>query len=205
MPDRATPWRRQNTLAVRIRQRRAIGTLNLLVYNTGIYDPGRGEYQTRNHEVQGRHQRCEVHLAMDPATSDIRAAELTPGRDSDSSVLPDLFGQFPEDEKVGTVTANDACDMRRCYNAIPAHEVTLIIPIRRTGGGGRKIGRQHVPETTPCAPPDIMSGLFGNAGLDAMPLAGPRQGCAARNPSANASWRGTRIARPSDSSSVLRL
>ena len=47
---------------------------------------------------------------MDAATSDIRAVEFTPSRDGDSPVLPDLLGQFPEDEDIGTVIADGAYD-----------------------------------------------------------------------------------------------
>ncbi len=75
----------------------------------------------------------KVHLAMDTATSDIRAVEFTPSREGDSSVLPDLLGQIPEDEDIGTVTADGAYDMRRCHGAIIARGGTAIIPIRRNG------------------------------------------------------------------------
>jgi hypothetical protein len=47
-------------------------------------------------------------LAMDPATTDIRAVDFTPSRDGDSPVPPDLLGQIPADEQVGTVTADRA-------------------------------------------------------------------------------------------------
>ena len=47
----------------------------------------------------------KVHLAMDTATSDIRAVEATPGSDGDSPVLPELLDQIPEGEDIGTVTA----------------------------------------------------------------------------------------------------
>ena len=47
----------------------------------------------------------KVHLAMDTATSDIRAVEFTPGSDGDSPVLPELLDQIPEGEEIGTVTA----------------------------------------------------------------------------------------------------
>jgi hypothetical protein len=43
-----------------------------------------------------------------PATSDIRAVEFTPSRDGDSPVLPDLLGQIPAGEQIGTVTADGA-------------------------------------------------------------------------------------------------
>ena len=43
---------------------------------------------------------------MDTATSDIRAVEFTPSSDGDSPVLPELLGQIPEGEEIGTVTAD---------------------------------------------------------------------------------------------------
>lgn len=49
--------------------------------STGIKFLGDGEWRARKHGPQGRRQWRKVHLAMDPATSDIRAVEFTPGRD----------------------------------------------------------------------------------------------------------------------------
>jgi hypothetical protein len=54
------------------------GPLKLLVDSTGIKFLGDGEWHARKHGVQGRHQWRKVHLAMDTATADIRAVELTP-------------------------------------------------------------------------------------------------------------------------------
>jgi hypothetical protein len=39
----------------------------------------------------------KVHLAMDTATSDIRALEFTPSSDGDSPVLPELLDQILDD------------------------------------------------------------------------------------------------------------
>ncbi|MBO6804863.1 MAG: IS5 family transposase, partial [Thalassospira sp.] len=75
VPDFSTLCRRQKTLAVQVPYRRADGPLNLLVDSTGIKFLGDGEWQARKHGVQGRRQWRKVHLAMDPATSDIRAVE----------------------------------------------------------------------------------------------------------------------------------
>lgn len=80
VPDYSTLCRRQKTLKVRIPYRRAAGPLNLLVDSTGIKFLGDGEWQARKHGVQGRRQWRKVHLAMDTATSDIRAVEFTPGK-----------------------------------------------------------------------------------------------------------------------------
>lgn len=133
VPDYSTLCRRQKTLTVQIPYRRAGGSLNLLVDSTGIKFPGDGEWQARKHGVQGRRQWRKVHLAMDSATSDIRAVEFTPSREGDSLVLPDLLGQIPDDEAIGTVTADGAYDTRRCRGAIIARGGTAIIPIRKNG------------------------------------------------------------------------
>ncbi len=133
VPDYSTLCRRQKTLKVQIPYRRAGGPLNLLVDSTGIKFLGDGEWQARKHGVQGRRQWRKVHLAMDTATSDIRAVEFTPSREGDSPVLPDLLDQIPEDEDIGTVTADGAYDTRRCHSAIIARGATAIIPIRKNG------------------------------------------------------------------------
>ena len=70
---------------------------------------------------------------MDAATSDIRAVEFTPSRDGDSPVLPELLNQIPESEEIGTVTADGACDRRRCHAAIIERDSVHIIPIRKNG------------------------------------------------------------------------
>lgn len=178
VPDFSTLCRRQKTLAVQIPYRRADGPLNLLVDSTGIKFLGDGEWQARKHGVQGRRQWRKVHLAMDPATSDIRAVEFTPSRDGDSPVLPDLLGQIPARR---SARSPPTAPMTRAA-ATPLS--SRVRPPRsflsaRTGGCGRKIARQHAPETTPCAPPDITDVLSGNGGLDTTPAAGSRRGCAA--------------------------
>ena len=120
-------------MAVQIPYRRADGPLNLLVDSTGIKFLGDGEWQARKHGVQGRRQWRKVHLAMDTATSDIRAVEFTPSSDGDSPVLPELLDQIPDGEEIGTVTADGAYDTRRCHTAIIDRQATAIIPIRKNG------------------------------------------------------------------------
>ena len=130
VPGFSTLSRRQRTLAVQVPYRRAGRPLNLLVDSTGIKFLGDGEWQARKHGPQGRRQWRKVHLAMDPATSDIRAVEFTSSRDGDSPILPELLGQIPADEPIGTVTADGAYDTRRWHKAIIARDAVPIIPIR---------------------------------------------------------------------------
>ena len=143
VPDHTTLCRRQKTLVVHIPYRRADGPLNLLVdiepaSATGSSEPARGikflgdgEWQVRKHGPQGRRQWRKVHLAMDTATSDIRAVEFTSSSDGDSPVLPELLDQIPEGEEIGTVTADGAYNTRRCHTAIIDRQATAIIPIRK--------------------------------------------------------------------------
>ena len=91
------------------------------------------KWQVRKHGVQGRRQWRKVHIAMDPATSDVRAVEFTPSRDGDSPVLPELLDQVPQDEPIGTVTADGAYDTRRCHTAAFERDAVPIIPIRKNG------------------------------------------------------------------------
>jgi hypothetical protein len=133
VPDYATLCRRQKTLAVRIPYWRADGLLNLLVDSTGIKFLGDGEWQARKHGPQGHRQWRKLHLAMDTATSDIRAVEFTPSSDGDSRVLPDLLDQLPDGEEIGTAAADGTYDTRRCHTAIVDRQATAIIPIRKNG------------------------------------------------------------------------
>lgn len=108
VPDFSNLCPRQKTLAVQFLYRRANGSLNLLVESTGIKFLGDGEWQARKHGPQGRRHWRKVHLAVDTATSDIRAVEFTHSRDGDSPVLLGLLDQIPEGEMIGTVTVDGA-------------------------------------------------------------------------------------------------
>ena len=70
---------------------------------------------------------------MDTATSDIRAVEFTSSREGDSPVLPDLRGQIPENERIGTVTADGADDTRRCHTAETQIRVALMNRVSALG------------------------------------------------------------------------
>ena len=74
-----------------------------------------------------------MHLAMDTATSDIRAVEIIPSSDGDSPVLPERLDQIPKGEEIGSVTADGADDTRRCHTAIIDRKASAIIPIRKNG------------------------------------------------------------------------
>ncbi len=133
VPDYSTLCRRQKTVTIQIPFRRMEGPLNLLVDSTGVKMRGDGEWQVRKHGPSRRRQWRKVHLAMDTATGDIRAAEFTSSREGNSPVLPDLLAQISSDQPIGAVTADGAYDTRTCYTAIAEHGGTAVIPIRKNG------------------------------------------------------------------------
>jgi len=103
------------------------------VDSTGVKIRGDGEWQVRKHGPSRRRHWRKVHLAMDTATGDIRAVEVTPSREGDSPVLPGLLDQIPTEEQIGTVTTDGAYDPRRCHTTIIECDATAIIPVRRNG------------------------------------------------------------------------
>jgi len=133
VPDHSTLCRRQKTLALHIPYRRADGPLNCLVDSTGIKFLGDGEWHARKYGPSCRRQWRKVHLAMDTATPDIRAVEFTFSQAGDSPTLPALLDQIPDDEQIGSVTADGAYDTRRCHTAIIDRNATTIFPIRKIG------------------------------------------------------------------------
>ena len=125
VPHYTTLCRRQMTLVGQIPCRRTDGPLE---DSTGIKFLGDGEWQAHKPDVQGRRRWRRVHLAMDTATSNIRAVEFTPSGYGDSPVLPELLDHIPWGEEIGTVTADDAYDIRCCNTAIIDHQATAFGP-----------------------------------------------------------------------------
>ena len=152
VPDCTTLCRRQKTLAVQIPHHRADGPLNLLVDSTGIRFLGDGEWPIAGKTIprivfwpgscESTAPRADVNgarsiwpwiLGMDTTTSDIRAVEFTSRREGDSPTLPALLDRIPDGGQIGSVTADGACDTRRCHTARLDRQAKAIIPIRKTG------------------------------------------------------------------------
>ena len=131
VPDFSTLCRRQKTLAVLIPYLRADGPLNLLVDSTGIKFLGDGEWHARKHGGARRRVWRKVHLGIDEATLEVRGVEITGSHVGDAPVLPDLIGQIPEGEAIGSVTADGAYDTRRCHDAVAARGAHAVIPPRK--------------------------------------------------------------------------
>ncbi len=73
----------------------------------------------------------KIHLGIDEETLEIRAVEITGSHVGDAPVLPDLLGQIPAEEEIGSVTADGAYDTRKCHDAIAERGAHAVIPPRK--------------------------------------------------------------------------
>jgi hypothetical protein len=73
----------------------------------------------------------KVHPGIGEETLDVRAVELTSCDVGDAPMLPELLGQIPPDQKIASLTADGACDTRKCHDAIAARGAPAIIPPRK--------------------------------------------------------------------------
>jgi transposase len=138
VPDFSTLCRRQKTLAVQLPYRGSGGPLHLLVDSTGIEVRGEGEWHARKHGGAKRRVWRKVHLAIDEATLEVRAAEFTDSTVGDAPILPGLLSQIPADELISSVTADGAYDGRTCRDAIATRGAQAIIPPRRNAKPWKK-------------------------------------------------------------------
>ena len=150
LPDFSTLCRRQKTLAVQLSYRGSSGPLHLLIDSTGIKVRGEGEWHARKHGGAKRRVWRKVHLAVDEATLEVRAVEVTGSGLGDAPMLPGLLSQIPADEPISSVTADGAYDACACRNAIACRGADAIIPPRRNakpwkkdspGAAGRQTAR----------------------------------------------------------------
>ena len=138
VPDFSTLCRRQRTLAVQLPYRNSNSPLHLLIVSTGIKVRGEGEWHARKHGGSRRRVWRKVHLAMDEATLEVRAVEITGSGVGDAPVMPDLLAQIPESEAIASVTADGAYDTRICRDAIANLGADAVIPPRRNAKPWKK-------------------------------------------------------------------
>ena len=131
VPDFSTLSRRRKTLAVNIPCSGSREPLHLLIDSTGIKVEGEGEWHARKHGGPKRRVWRRIHLGIDGQTLEVRSVEVTGSHIGDAPVLPDLLSQVPAHETIGSVTADGACDTRKCHDAIADRGAHAVIPPRR--------------------------------------------------------------------------
>jgi hypothetical protein len=105
------------------------------VDSTGIKVEGEGEWNARKHGGPKRRIWRKVHLGIDEKTLEIRAVEFTSSDIGDAPILPELLGQIPPDQEIGSVTAAGAYDTRKCHDAI--HCPAVHVYMHERGQPGR--------------------------------------------------------------------
>lgn len=143
VPDYTTLCRRRKTLSVNVPASCSKGraaAIHVVVDSTGLKIYGEGEWKVRLHGVGKRRTWRKLHLAVDEASGEIRAAQLTEASTGDGEQLPSLLSQVEEEGGVTIrqVSADGAYDSWACHEAIQKREAKATIPPRL----GSKI-KQH--------------------------------------------------------------
>lgn len=131
MPDFSTLSRRQKTPRVNIPYRGSDGLLHLLIDSTGIKVEGEGEWNARKHGGGKRRVWRKIHIGIDEKTLEIRAAEFTTSDVGYASMLPELLDQIPQEQAIGSVTADGVFDTHKCRDVIAARGAAALIPPRK--------------------------------------------------------------------------
>ena len=107
--------------------------------STGIKVEGEGKRTARKHGGLERRVWGKIHLGTDDETLGIRAVEVTASHIGDAQALPDLLGQIPADQKIGSVTADGAYDTRKCHDDIADRGAHAVIPPRKNAKPSKTI------------------------------------------------------------------
>lgn len=129
VPDHSTLSRRLSKLEISLAVLPKEGARHVAIDSTGIKIYGEGEWKTRQHGISKRRTWRKLHLAVDEATGEILAAEVTLNDKKDSQLLPDLLEQV--DEPFDQVSADGAYDSKDCYESIRQHKAKAVIPPRK--------------------------------------------------------------------------
>jgi hypothetical protein len=109
----------------------------------GLKAEGEGEWHARKHGGAKRRLWRRIRIGVDERTLEIRAIEsslaiatgpkepVDGSHIGDAPMLPDLLDQIPADVELGSITADGACDTRKCHDAIAERDAHAVIPPRR--------------------------------------------------------------------------
>ena len=134
VPDYSTLSRRAKALNVTLADAASKGAVHLVVDSTGCKVFGEGEWKVRQHGYSKRRTWRKLHLGIDEASGEIKAAMMTTNAISDGEMLPPLIEQV--EEPVKQVSADGAYDRKECYKALDkrqreqSQELKVAIPPR---------------------------------------------------------------------------
>lgn len=131
-PDYTCVSKRAGSLKVAYRQPPKGKITDLVIDSTGLKVFGEGEWKVRKHGKEQRRVWRKLHLAVDPASHDIVAAEVSLENVHDTEVLPTLLN--PLRRTLGTVYADGAYDTKACHALIRRKGAMACIPPRKNAG-----------------------------------------------------------------------
>lgn len=99
---------------------------DLFIDSTGLKVFGEGDWKVRKHDAEKRRVWHKLHLAVDPATHDIVAAEISLENVHDAKVLPTLLN--PLRRKLGRVYADCAYDSKASHQLISRKKGDSLYP-----------------------------------------------------------------------------
>ena len=131
VPDYSTLSRRRKTLSVPLSSTPAPDpkqNLHLVVDSTGFKVYGEGEWKVRQHGWSKRRTWRKLHLGIDQASGQVRAALVTTPYTRDKAMLELLLDQVPE--PIAQVSADGGYDYVDCYEALAERDAKATISPR---------------------------------------------------------------------------
>src|SRR5215212_9321080 len=136
VPDHTTFSRRSPGLALAnsLTQAQRTGPVHVVIDATGLKVHGAGEWLVETHGGRGKRTWRKLHLAVDPNSGEILAAELTTTEEGDAALVGPLLEQITG--PIASVTADGAYNGEPVYRAVSARQpdppAAVIIPPRAT-------------------------------------------------------------------------
>jgi transposase len=132
VPDHTTLSRRSARLSLTTALKKPKGPVNVVIDSSGLKIFGAGEWLHEKHGGKPRRSWRRLHLAVDPDSSDILAAELTTTDEGDASLVGPLLDQI--EGLVSAVLADGAYDGDPTYRTVlDRHpDAEVVIPPRST-------------------------------------------------------------------------
>ena len=125
------------------------GPLNLLIDSTGIKAEGEGEWNARKHGGPKRRIWRKIHIGIDEETLEVRAVEVTTSNVGDAPMLPELLGQIPSDQEIGSVTGDGASIRASATTRLQPEAHTQSFRRARMPSRGNRQAPGPLPETKP--------------------------------------------------------
>src|ERR671912_1732855 len=136
VPDHTTFARRSPglSLAQPLARAQRTGPVHVVIDSTGLKVYGAGEWLAETHGERGRRTWRKLHLAVDPASGEILASELTTPEEGDAALVGPLLEQITG--AIASVIADGAYDGEPVYRAVaerqPDPPAAVVIPPRAT-------------------------------------------------------------------------